>query len=242
MSLRAKWDRFSGKIRSLQREAGAKAALRTALTWSGAFLRKKALNMSARAYDARTGLDTVADFPEVERPENPVHDDAVFYARVSTRIFGRLLEDLGVAPEKFAFVDLGCGKGAPLVLAAEHGFATVVGVELNGRLASVAQSNAATYARRHEAAVPIQVVQGDVVNFEWPASSTVVFLFNPFGAETLRAVLGNLEASLRAHPRDVRVAYVSPVHAQVLEDSGLFERMPSRSPRWAVYRHTPTGS
>jgi SAM-dependent methyltransferase len=236
MSLRAKWGRFSGRIRTLRREAGTRAALRTSATWTSAFLRKKWLEAGAYVYDVRTGLDTVADFPESERPENAAHDDAVHYARISPRIFARVLKDLGVTPGEFAFVDLGCGKGAALVLAANHGFARVVGVELNDRLVRVAESNAAEYARRHPDAARIEAVLGDVVDFEWPESPTVVFLYNPFGAETLKDVLGNLEASIRKNPRDVAVAYVSPVHTHVLDDSPLFERLPSRSPRWAVYR------
>jgi SAM-dependent methyltransferase len=236
LSLRAKWGRFTHTIDSLRREQGLGAALGTAVTWSGAFLRKQALETSYRIRDARTGLDTASDFPEAEHPENPTHDDAMHYMGVPPRIFRKLVRDLGVAPAEYTFVDLGCGKGAALLMAADRGFASVVGVELNSRLVPVAERNAAAYVRRGSAVSPIQVIHGDAVAFEFPKAPTVLFMFNPFGADTLRDVLDKLEASLRENPRDVAIGYVSPVHAELLDRSPLFERLPSRSPRWAAYR------
>jgi SAM-dependent methyltransferase len=242
LSLRAKWRRFIFKIGALRREAGVWPAVRTGVSWAAAFVRKQYLEAEARLRDARTGLDTASDFPEAEHPEDPMHDDAVHYMAVSPRIFRRVVRDLGVAPAGYTFVDLGCGKGAALLAAADRGFASVVGVELNGRLVSVAQSNAAMYLQRGAAVSPIEVIHGDVVDFEFPKGRTVVFMFNPFGADTLRTVLDTLEASLRENPRDVAIGYVSPVHAELLDRSPLFERLPSSSPRWAVYRSVPSES
>ena len=125
-------------------DATCGAALVTAVTWSGAFLRKQALETGFRIRDARTGLDTASDFPEAERPENPAHDDAMHYMGVSPRIFRKLVRDLGVAPADYTFVDLGCGKGAALLMAADQGFASVVGVELNASYLRAATSGTVT--------------------------------------------------------------------------------------------------
>ncbi len=240
LSLRAKWGRFSSSIGSLRREAGTAAAIGKAASWGAAFVRKQALETGARIRDARSGLDTASDFPEAERPENATHGDAVHYMGVSPRIFRKLVKDLGVRPEDYTFVDLGCGKGAALLMAADRGFASIVGVELNSRLVPIAERNAAAYVRRGAAVSPIQVIHGDAVAYDFPDAPTVLFMFNPFGADTLRDVLDKLEASLRENPRDVAVGYVSPVHAELLDRSPLFERLPSSSHRWAIYRSIRT--
>lgn len=243
MSLRAKWRRFSRKVAATGRETGPRAAVGLAARWSAAFARKQAYGVAARIRDARTGLSTAADFPETEFPDNATHGDAVHYMPVPATVFDGVMKDLtGISPERYTFIDLGCGKGAALLLALDHGFGRVIGVELNDRLVPVAEENLAAYARRR-GTDPDRgtVVEGDVVGFRFPPEPLVVFLFNPFGADTLTAVLANLEASVADRPRDVVVAYASPVHADRIDDSEVFRRLPSRSPRWAVWRATPGG-
>ena len=148
----------------------------------------------------------------------------------------RMLHRLPIAdPAQFAFVDLGCGKGRNLILAAEHGFRPVIGVELDRRLTGIARSNADTFAA---AAAwpdnPISVVNSDAIAYPFPPLPTVVFLFNPFGANTLRAVLGNLERSLQSRPRRLLVGYVNPMHREVLDASPALR--PAVSTRqWVIY-------
>jgi hypothetical protein len=46
----------------------------------------------------------------------------------------------------------------------------------------------------------VEVIHDDVVHFAFPDAPTLLYLYNPFGPETLAAVLRNLEESLRQHP------------------------------------------
>ena len=46
--------------------------------------------------------------------------------------------------------------------------------------------------------------------------ATAVYMFHPFGAVTLRAVMKRIEETLSEHSRRVRLAYVNPVHEGVL--------------------------
>jgi hypothetical protein len=90
----------------------------------------------------------------------------------------------------------------------------------------------------------VTIVRGDVVDFEFPRSPSLVYMYNPFGGDTLAAVLRRLEESVRDHPRDVVIAYVSPRHGHLLDTSPAFERIPtqSRQPavwKWAIFRSVP---
>nr|WP_239080348.1 class I SAM-dependent methyltransferase [Actinoplanes brasiliensis] len=142
--------------------------------------------------------------------------------------FRELLRALPIEhPREFTLIDLGCGKGRTLVLAAEHGFGAVIGVELDDRLSHIARANTAGLPAA-------TVLTTDAVDYAFPADPSVVFLFNPFGAATLASVVANLEASLKATPRRLIVAYFNPVHRSVLDDSPAFR--PSASARhWVIY-------
>jgi hypothetical protein len=152
-----------------------------------------------------------------------------------------VMRDAGVPPGRFTFVDLGCGKGAVLLLALDAGFASVVGVERNDRLVPIARGNVETYRTRKGIDRPAEVIQDDVVHYALPHVPTVLYLYNPFGPDTLTAVLGNLEESLRQHPRDVVVAYFSPAHRELLDVRPWLDRVPVRSRKWAIYRTVGTG-
>ncbi|MBI3557675.1 MAG: class I SAM-dependent methyltransferase [Deltaproteobacteria bacterium] len=116
------------------------------------------------------------------------------------------------------FVDLGCGKGRALFVAARFPFARVIGVELAESLAVAARRNCESFLRRRN--VPcreIQIVHVDAAEFEIPADATVVFLFNPFRDVPLDRVLQNLRASVFMNPRTLRIIYHDPVfHKKVL--------------------------
>src|SRR5690242_3381287 len=84
------------------------------------------------------------------------HADSNHYQPISRRGFRQILLAADVDPGVASFVDLGAGRGRALVFAAEHGFRTVVGVELDPALAEQARSNLAGWqARRRRGAGPV---------------------------------------------------------------------------------------
>jgi SAM-dependent methyltransferase len=236
VSLGAKWRRFTSKVGATRRREGPTAAFLLATRWGRSFVHRTAAAARDRLYDRWIGVDTVADQPGLEVPQGVAYDDAVYYARTSPRVFPRVMRDAGVAPAPFTFVDLGCGKGAALLLALDAGFASVVGVERNDRLVPIARRNVETYRQRKGIDRPVEVIHGDVVHFAFPDAPTLLYLYNPFGPETLTAVLRNLEESLRQHPRDVVVAYSSPAQRELLDACPWLDQVPVRSKKWAIYR------
>ncbi|HEX4406239.1 MAG TPA: class I SAM-dependent methyltransferase [Polyangia bacterium] len=125
------------------------------------------------------------------------------------------------------FIDLGCGKGRPLLLAAERPFREVVGVELSSELAAVAQSNAAVMRARRSGCPPIRVVVGDAASHPLPSGDVVLFLYNPFGAPVVAAVVDAVERAVAIERRAVYVIGYNPVHGR------LFDASPVLTRRWA---------
>lgn len=122
------------------------------------------------------------------------------------------------------FVDLGCGKGRALVIAARHGYPSVVGVEFVGDFCETARENLAAFQRRTGNQSKVEVLHQDAATYRPGPDTTTFFFYNPFPAEVLAAAAQNIHDSWRTHPREVRVIYARAEHAEVFEDSPLWRR------------------
>jgi SAM-dependent methyltransferase len=157
--------------------------------------------LDERRFDRRYGVDTRG---LVRHGEGGAFHDGIHYQGTSPRLFREILAQVPAPPPSLTFVDIGCGKGRTLLLAAELGFRHVVGVELSEELARTARDNIRALGVDGE----VQVV--DAARMRFPDEPLLVYLYNPFGEATLKAVLENLRDSLRARPREVFVAYLNP--------------------------------
>lgn len=122
--------------------------------------------------------------------------------------------------ERYAFVDLGCGKGRPLLVASSLGFARLLGVEMSEQLAAVARANAATLA----ASPRIEVEVGDATAIAPPGPRAVYFLYHPFGATQVAALAANISAALGRGLEHAFIVYYNPVHAAVFDGHQKFAR------------------
>jgi SAM-dependent methyltransferase len=152
-----------------------------------------------------------------------LHASATMYGAAQPSIIEAAMATIP-NPGDCHFVDLGCGKGRPLIIAAKAGFKTVTGVEFTPTLAQVARKNAAIYARSNPSAPPIEVVTGDALEYQFPDAPTVLYLYNPFDGDVTARVLKNIEISLQNRPRDFYVICYNPVHANLFDASPAFER------------------
>ena len=128
------------------------------------------------------------------------------------------------ALDSFTFIDLGCGKGRPLLVASEFPFRDLVGVELSPALAADARRNADIVRRRMPDRVPVRVEVGDAGTFPFPAGNLVVYLYNPFGEEVILKVVAGIEAALAAEQRSLFVVYYNSVHGACFDASRSLTR------------------
>ena len=137
-------------------------------------------------------------------------------------VLGRWVGTGGGRPVgEYAFVDVGCGKGRALLLAAELPFREVVGIELDGELARLAGENVERWVGAGRARAPLRVICGDATEVDLPAGPLVVYLYNPFRAPVLRRLLGRLESRGGA----VDVLYLYPEEEAVFGEFPRFERV-----------------
>ena len=169
--------------------------------------------------DAEYGTDTLA-WVQVEdmSASGPNVAYATEYGPSPVFDSERILRQLPLNFSEHVFVDLGCGKGLMLILAAGFGFNRIIGIEFGKIVHEIALANLDKFRRGNGNAPPIEVIFGDAAEFEFPTEALVLYLYHPFGPEVIAQVLGNLRASLTAAPRSCWIVYVNPVHHHVFEE------------------------
>lgn len=173
--------------------------------------------------DWRLNVDTMPDgaapmVPEpFERDGRP--DYRAHYQSANYLYLQQIARIIRPVPNQLTLYDLGCGKGRALCVMARLPFKKVVGVDLSEELCEAARQNAARMSGR---VAPVEIVCADATAAD-ASNGHVYFLFNPFGAPTLQAVLENIEQSLGKAPRSVTFVYYHAVHESVLEAAGWLE-------------------
>ena len=94
--------------------------------------------------------------------------------------------------------DVGCGKGRFLCIAARYPVRRVLGIELQRELCAAARENLVRLRGRR---APAEVICANCTELDFPDDVTIVFMFNPFGTETMISFLGRIGTSLRRKPR-----------------------------------------
>jgi SAM-dependent methyltransferase len=112
------------------------------------------------------------------------------------------------------FMDIGCGRGRVLCLAARMPIARAAGVEITPHHAAAAQRNLETLRGRK--AGTFGVMEGSATDFDC-SGGTVFYMYNPFGGALFAQVVGNIRASAERAKRPVRLIYVNPVCRDVLD-------------------------
>jgi hypothetical protein len=120
------------------------------------------------------------------------------------------------------FVDMGCGKGRVLVVASEHPFRRIVGVELSPELCRIARANAARVAAQYPGRTPIEVVESDVLGFELPPGKLVIYIYNSFFPRMMKAVAEKIAHRISAEP--MFVVYYNPASAMAFDRQSELSR------------------
>jgi SAM-dependent methyltransferase len=143
------------------------------------------------------------------------------------------LDRLGLDWTQWSFVDLGCGKGRVVLLAARRPFRRVVGIEISSGMLAIAQKNLGRFQAQVPLAAPVHLVCGDVADCPLPDGNLLLYLFNPFSGAVLRRVLTRLGPD-----REALVVYLHPVYEDVLTARGWVEthREGEGVQEWRVYR------
>jgi SAM-dependent methyltransferase len=193
-------------------------------------------------FDTLHGTDTSGLIPGsvIARGTAAKVEDLTAYYGVAPSILHGLLDrwlDRTVLPagerprdiECTVFLDIGAGKGRAMLLASQHPFLRVEGVELNPALAQTARRNIALWQRDPlaNALAPLLLHHADATTHPLPLEPTVAFLFHPFELPILRRFLRHIETTqtARANPAPFDLLYANAEHGSLLDRHPAFTRL-----------------
>jgi SAM-dependent methyltransferase len=122
--------------------------------------------------------------------------------------FRHAMRHVTVRPDRDVFLELGCGMGRIVVMAARYPFRKVIGLELVPELLEAARQNVER-ARRHLVCDDVELVSGNAADYAIPADVSVIFLFNPFSGPVLVQVFNRIRQSAIESPRPISIIYIN---------------------------------
>lgn len=196
---------------------------------------------SPHPFDVEHGTDTGGYVPGEEIQSGSradLYNTAYYGISPSTLIHALSLIEF---PPGTTFVDLGCGKGRALLVAAGFPFAALLGVELSAALGAIAHANAAQVGLTN-----VTVLAQDASTMKYPETPLVVYLYHPFLMPVRRRVLANLERQRNGCAHPTWLLDANPQGARMMARRGrlhkvweyLFQLSPEDA---AADRHGTTG-
>ena len=129
------------------------------------------------------------------------------------------------------FLDIGCGKGRVMCVAAAYGINKISGVELSKELYGAAKENIAVTNEKYPATT-INIYNNDAFYFDIENDVDCVFMFNPFDEMIMNAVMENIETSLDSNLRVMTIIYINPMEKHVLLEWGYDEIFHSKKMKY----------
>lgn len=120
------------------------------------------------------------------------------------------------------FLDIGCGKGRALCVAAHNGFGKLTGIDLSKDLCNAAVKNLEATREKFPSLV-FKVINNDAFYFDIPDDADCIFMFNPFDEIIMSGVVKNIMTSLEENPRTMTILYVNPLHKELFSSVGFKE-------------------
>jgi 16S rRNA G966 N2-methylase RsmD len=179
---------------------------------------------AGQRFDADHGVTTEAlVFLGELDPEaiGPSLEHATHYEPTPVAQADALLDLSPLPPPATTFIDLGAGMGRVMMLAARRPFRAVIGVEISPALTEIARENLASLRDPRRVATDVKIVRGDAGEYAFPRGDLVVFMYNPFRAPVMSAMLANLAVS--DETRDVVLLYHTPLERATIDEGGAFE-------------------
>lgn len=166
----------------------------------------------------------------------PASELSFGYGPVNQDFFREIMRAVPVPLSRYAFVDVGAGKGAALMLASSFPFRRWLGVELHAELIAEGRENVANFNQATQRAFAPEWVQADFMKWSLPDEDCLVFLNNPFPHALSLEAVKRMEASDCARSRRVLLVYrkAPKLVGQHLHASRFW--VPLRlAPYWRIY-------
>ena len=224
------------------RDHGAAAAVRFGATVVRTALRRRPTRPRTNPVDDQFGTDTAENVKlhglDIDGPN---YQYGVYYRATDLSVLHEVLARLPVRHADCTFIDYGSGKGLVLLQAAGYPFKKVIGVEFARELHDTARRNVERYPANLRKSI-IELVHGDVIDFQPPEGDLVIYLYEPFEVPLTNRVISRIDELRRR--QSVVVAYVwsknDKLSSRPLWDAASFLTRFDEGDCWTIYRASPS--
>ena len=170
--------------------------------------------------EKKYGINTTSanDLSEFQIKGNQL-SHATEYMPVNYFTIEHVLPHLPQHAKRGIFLDIGCGKGRALCVAAAYGFTKLYGIDFAKQLIEKAEQNLSLTKKRYPA-LQYKLSWADISTLEISKDVTTVFFFNPFDEVLMKKIIHKINHSLQQYPRELYVIYCSPRHEELFFADG----------------------
>lgn len=158
------------------------------------------------------------DFSYVTKEERPDLYSGEYYESkpFDHSSIDHVFEEIKALPCEKRFLDIGCGKGQILLMAAMSEMKKIGGIEWNADIAEICRNN------MDKLGVSADIMTGDATEYVDIDGYSIFFFYNPFGENGIRKVVNNILESRKRRNRDIFLVYGNPFyHKTVTENSNV---------------------
>ena len=126
------------------------------------------------------------------------------------------------ANQRTHFLDIGCGKGRALCVAAHKGFDKVTGIDFSKNFCADSEKNLQRTKSKFRSLI-YSTITKDAAGVEIPTDVDCIFLFNPFDEIIMKRVTKNIQHSYNKKPRTLHIIYLNPLYKKEFTSIGFKE-------------------
>lgn len=155
---------------------------------------------------------------------------ATMYMPVSYKLLEEALQQIPVN-NKNHFLDIGCGKGRAMCVAANYGFYQIYGIDFSRDFCNAAETNL-SLVKQKIPSLDFLVTEADAAITNIPDDVDLIFLFNPFDEVIMKKVIANIKVSMSKNPRDLNIIYANPLYKKLFTSNGFSETYYSKKMKY----------
>lgn len=148
-------------------------------------------------------------------------EHSTIYMPVSYDVIEDIFQHYSPADSKH-FIDIGCGKGRAMCVAAQLGATKMTGIDFSKEFCDQGKLNLLK-TQQNFPALQFKVLNNDAFYFDIPDDADCIFMFNPFDEVIMSGVIENIEMSLERAPRSIIIIYANPMQKHLFLEAGYKE-------------------
>jgi len=171
----------------------------------------------AGAFDRKYGTNTLFLFKknEVAKVSSINNDNKGYTSIKNVDVLKDAFQNSPVNLNAFKFIDIGCGKGRPLMEALLMPFKEVIGIEIDQNIAEIAEKNLSIFKEKLKIDTPSTIFKCDFVKTNLPSGNLFIFINQPFGELTYDLLL----EKIINHQGQVILCYYKPTYGYIFDKS-----------------------